>query len=178
LWGAPASLFAQGAAGENPFPLSRESLAGAFEREDWDATAPVDIQSDRMSVNFQKHEIVFLGGVTVTQADFSLTADEVTAVFGDSAEDIRRIVARGDVTVRKRERVAGGREVVYDRPGAFIVLRGDPYLEQGRNFIRGEEIRAYLDDDRVEVLGGVSAEFRVKTPGPEPVSVPGKPDAP
>jgi len=74
--------------------------------------------------------------------------------------------------------VARGRELVYDRPEALIVLRGDPYLEQGRNFIRGEEIRAYLNDDRVEVRGGVAAEFRVKTSESEMVPVPGAADAP
>ena len=178
VWGVPAPLLAEGSAGSNPFPLSRESLAGAMEGDAWDASAPVDIRSERMRVDFQKHEIVFLGSVTVTQLDFSLTADEVTAVFGDTAEDIRRIVARGDVRIRKGERVAGGREVVYDRPDAFIVLRGDPYLEQGRNFIRGEEIRACLRDDRVEILGDVSAEFRLKPPAPDAAAVPGPSDAP
>lgn len=153
----------------DPFPLNRESLAGALQRDDWDESAPVDIRSDRMNVDFHRRQIVFRGAVRVTQSDFSLTADEVTAVFGDTAEDVRRIEAQGDVRIRKGERVAGGREVIYDRVGATVVLRGDPYLEQGRNFIRGEEIRAFLHNDRVEIVGGVSAEFRVKTPESEPV---------
>jgi lipopolysaccharide export system protein LptA len=148
--------------GVNPFPVNKESLAGQFEKDSWDTDAPVDIQSRKMSVDFQKHEIIFRGDVKVRQADFSLTAREVTAVFGESAEDIRRIVAKGDVTIQKADKVAWGNEAVYDRPEAVIVLRGDPRLRQGKNFIRGEEISVFLNQDRMDIKGGVSAEFRLK----------------
>jgi len=170
-------MVAAGPVGVNPFPLNKESLAGTLEKDEWDETAPVDIQSRQMSVNFQKHEIVFHGDVMVTQADFSLTAQQVTAVFGDTAEDIRQIMARGDVTIRKADKVARGQEAVYDRPEAVIVLRGNPHLEQGRNFIQGEVIRVYLNDDRMDIQGGVSAEFRVKE-SPDAATLPGAEVAP
>ena len=146
------------ASGNVNFFLGGKSL----EKDDWDETAPLDIQSQQMSVNFQKHEIVFQGGVKVTQADFSLTAREVRAVFGEKAEDIRKIVAQGEVIIRKADKVARGQEAVYNRAEAVIVLRGDPYLEQGSNHIQGEEIRVFLNDNRMDIQGGVSAEFRVK----------------
>jgi len=162
LWWVPASLFAAGPVEPAPFPLDKEFLAGSLREDSWDAAAPVDIQSEQMSVDFQKHEIVFEGAVRVRQADFVLTAKEVTAVFGNTAEDVRKIVARGDVMIRKGDKVARGQEAIYDRPESVIVLRGSPYLEQGRNFIQGECIRVYLQEDRMDIQGDVSAEFRVK----------------
>ena len=151
-----------GAEGSAAAPLSREALEDRFRMQRWDANAPVDIESRQMRVDFDDHRIVFLGEVRVTQTDFSLTADEVTAVFGDRAEDIRRIVARGNVRIQKSDKVAWGREAVYDREKAVIVLSGDPRLEQGMNFIRGDEIRVFLDEDRMDVAGDVRAEFRVQ----------------
>jgi len=142
--------------------LSRESLEGQFRMKRWDVNAPVDIRSRQMRVDFDQHRIVFWGEVRVTQEDFSLSAEEVTAVFGDHAEDVRRIVAKGNVRIEKADKVAWGREAVYDREKALIVLSGDPGLEQGRNFIRGDEIRVFLAEDRMDIAGGVRAEFRMQ----------------
>ena len=145
-----------------PAPLSRESLEQRFRAEKWDAKAPVDIQSKQMQVNFNEHRIVFLGDVRVTQADFSLSANEVTAVFGENAEDIRKIVAKGDVTIQKADKVAWGNEATYNREEAMIVLSGNPSLQQGGNYIKGDEIRVFLNEDRMDVQGGVKAEFRLQ----------------
>jgi len=93
------------------------------------------------------------------QADFSLTAGEVTAIFGESADDIKKIIAAGDVKIRKADKMAWGERAVYDREGATILLTGTPVLKQGRNFIKGEEIQFSLDEDRMEVKGSVEAEF-------------------
>jgi lipopolysaccharide export system protein LptA len=169
----PVIAGAEGLSGMTLFPLNKGSLTGEFETEVWDASAPVDVQSNQLRVNFQKHEIVFQGDVKVTQVDFSLTAREVTAVFGETAEDIRQIVAKGNVTIRKSDKVARGDEAVYDRPGGVVVLRGNPYLEQGKNFIHGEEISVFLKEDTMDVRGDVTAEFRLKEP-PDPGSDTGK----
>jgi lipopolysaccharide export system protein LptA len=112
-----------------------------------------------MTVDFENHRVVFKGDVTVLQSDFSLAAREVTAVFGKSAEDIVKIVAVGDVTIQKADKRAWGEQATYDRENATILLKGSPVLKQGRNFIKGEEILVRLDEDRMEVKGGVEAEF-------------------
>jgi lipopolysaccharide export system protein LptA len=112
-----------------------------------------------MTVDFKNHRIAFKGDVKVRQSDFSLAANEVTAVFGKSAEDISKIVAVGDVTIEKADKRAWGEQATYDRENATILLKGSPVLKQGRNFIKGEEILVRLDEDRMEVKGGVQAEF-------------------
>lgn len=153
----PASL---GSVEVNELTSAGESsLAKRFEEEDWNRNAPVDIRSEEMTVDFEKHQIVFKGNVKVVQADFSLTAGEVTALFGESAEDIKKIIASEDVKIRKADKMAWGEEAVYDREGATILLTGTPVLKQGRNFIKGREIQFSLDQDRMEVKGSVEAEF-------------------
>ena len=150
LWGIEGNELAS---------LGEESLGKRLQNEDWNRNAPVDIHSEEMTVDFEKNKIVFKGDVKVLQSDFSLTAGEVTAIFGESAEDIKKIIASDDVKIQKADKMAWGEQAVYDREGATILLTGAPVLKQGRNFIKGEEIRFSLDEDRMEVKGSVEAEF-------------------
>jgi lipopolysaccharide export system protein LptA len=145
--------------GKSLAPLAEKTLGKTFPREGWNADAPVDIQSEQLTVDFETHKIVFKGGVKVLQLDFSLSANEVTATFGETADDIVRIIASGDVTIQKADKMAWGEQAIYDRESATILLTGSPVLRQGRNFIKGREIRVHLDEDRMEVMGGVEAEF-------------------
>ena len=154
---SPAMLL--GIEGADIAPIAKESLGKTLTKEGWDRDAPVDIHSEEMTVDFEKHQIVFKGDVKVLQSDFSLAASEVTAFFGESAEDILKIVAQGDVKIRKADKMAWGEQAVYERESATIRLTGNPVLKQGRNFIKGQEIRVSLDEDRMEVKGSVEAEF-------------------
>lgn len=167
---APALLFLVMVLGLTPLgaveveelaPVGDGSLGKSLQNEQWDRNAPVDIHSEEMVVDFERHQIVFKGNVKVLQSDFSLTAGEVTAVFGESADDIKKIVAEDNVKIRKAEKVAWGERAVYDRQTATIILVGDAALQQGRNFIRGEEIHFSLEEERMEVKGRVEAEFRL-----------------
>lgn len=154
---SPAWLL--GIEGNDLAPLAKESLGKSLATEAWNRDAPVDIHSEEMTVDFEKHRIVFKGDVKVVQSDFSMAAREVTAVFGESADDIMKIVAEGDVSIRKGDKTAWGEKAVYERESATILLTGSPVLKQGRNFIKGQEIRVSLDEDRMEVKGSVEAEF-------------------
>ncbi len=146
------------------------ALGKGLEKEHWDRNAPVDIHSDEMGVDFEGHQIVFKGNVKVRQSDFSLSAGEVTAVFGESADDIKKIIAEKNVRIRKGDREAWGDRAAYDRQNATIVLVGSAVLKQGRNFIRGQEIHFHLDDERMEVKGRVEAEFRLSDQQKGPVA--------
>jgi lipopolysaccharide export system protein LptA len=157
----PAPLL--GAEIDELLPRGERSLG--IGENDWNRNAPVDIRSDEMTVDFEKRQIVFKGEVKVQQADFSLSAGEVTAVFGESADDIKKIIASDEVRIQKADKMAWGREAVYDREAATILLTGSPVLKQGRNFIKGREIQFRLDQDRMEIKGSVEAEFLV--PGQE-----------
>ncbi len=150
LWGIEGNELA---------PLGEESLGKALQNVDWNPNAPVDIHSEEMTVDFEKNKIVFKGDVKVLQSDFSLTAGEVTAIFGESADDIKKIIASDDVKIQQADKMAWGEQAVYDRESATILLTGTPVLKQGRNFIKGEEIQFRLDEDRMEVKGSVEAEF-------------------
>jgi lipopolysaccharide assembly outer membrane protein LptD (OstA) len=90
LWGIEGNELA---------PLGEKALGKSLQKEDWNRNAPVDIHSEEMSVDFENNKIVFKGDVKVLQSDFSLTAGEVTAFFGESADDIKKIVA-SDVVKR------------------------------------------------------------------------------
>ncbi len=146
---------------DNLIPFTKEGFKKSGEGVIWDSEAPVDIQSEQLDVNFDAHQIVFKGAVKVTQADFSLTAREVIARFGENADDIEKIVAKGNVDIQKADKRAWGEEASYDRKQATIVLRGNPSLQQGKNLLKGKEIRVLLGEDRMEVKGAVTGEFHL-----------------
>jgi len=158
FWYHPALLIT--AEADNLNPLTKSSLGKSLQGKRWNTKAPVDIKSDQLSVDFEAHQIIFQGEVKVTQADFSLTAKEVIATFGSDADDIERIVAKGDVFIQKADQKAWGQEAIYDRKLATIMLRGNPSLSQGKNFLKGDEIRVLLNEDRMEVKGAVKAGFQ------------------
>lgn len=148
--------------GDDPLPVSQDLLRNKLGEGHWNPDVPVDIQSEQMTVDFDSRRIVFQGDVRVSQADFSLTAQTITAIFGKDAEDIEKIIAKGDVTITKTDKTGWGQEAMYDREKAMVRLTGDPCLKQGKNYIRGSEISVFLEEDRMDVKGAVKAEFRLK----------------
>ncbi len=152
LWAAEADNF---------IPFTEKSLKSSSQGELWDREAPVDIHAEQLNVDFEAHQIIFKGDVKVTQADFFLSAREVIASFGENADDIERIVAKGNVDIQKADKRAWGEEACYDRKEATIVLRGNPSLRQGKNLLKGKEIRVLLDEDRMEIKGAVMGEFHL-----------------
>ena len=152
---------------DNPIPFTKKTFAKGGQEEIWDRDAPVDIRSDKLNVDFDAHQIVFKGNVKVRQADFSLTAREVIASFGENADDIERIVAKGKVDIKKADKQAWGEKASYDRKQAVIILTGNPFLRQGKNILKGEEIQVLLDQDRMEVKGAVIGEFHLSEPEPD-----------
>ncbi len=149
------------AGGDTQPSISKDSLKGRLSEGHWNPDVPVDIQSEQMTLDFDAGRIIFQGDVKVTQADFFLTAQRITAIFGENAEDIEKIIAKGDVTIRKTDKMGWGQEAIYDRGKAIVRLTGDPYLKQGKNYIKGTEICVFLDEDRMDVKGAVEAEFRL-----------------
>lgn len=149
------------AGGDTPPSVNEDSLMNRLSEGHWNPDVPVDIQSEQMTLDFDAGRVIFQGDVKVTQADFSLTAERITAFFGENAEDIEKIIAKGDVTIRKTDKMGWGQEAMYDRGKATVRLTGDPYLKQGKNYIKGTEICVFLDEDRMDVKGAVKAEFRL-----------------
>ncbi|WP_235441789.1 LptA/OstA family protein [Rhabdonatronobacter sediminivivens] len=133
------------------------SLGGARH----DATAPVELSSDRLTVDQATGETVFTGSAVIAQGGLRLSADTIRIVFAESgtsgARRIDQLNASGGVTLVTDDEAAEAQAAEYRVPQGLIILTGDVLLTQGANIISGDRLEVDLNS------GQGSMEGRVRT---------------
>ena len=114
---------------------------------------PIDIRSDRLEANDAEKQMRFLGNVVARQGDLTIYAQEITIFYSEGAGDIDRVEALRDVRIVQGEKVATGQKGVFFNREAKIVLTGSPRINQGQDFISGEQITVFLNEERSVVSG-------------------------
>jgi lipopolysaccharide export system protein LptA len=139
---------------------STPAKPGQFENKD----APVQIEAATLEVHDKSKTATFSGNVQVVQGDTTMrcrslvvfygqeagigeSTGEATASAGKSssggtkgAQNIRRIEARGGVTVLTKDQSASGDLGIYDLKTKTITLSGNVVVSQGQNVIHGERV--------------------------------------
>lgn len=114
---------------------------------------PIDIESSRLEGT--RERAVFEGEVRVTQDDMVLTADKLVADLDpESGRKFQRLTALGHVRITQAGRIATGERAVLDQGSRTLVMTGDVRLVQGENILRGEVVRVFMDERRMEIDGG------------------------
>ena len=157
LWAAPAQA-------ESRTPVNRD--------------VPTDVTAMRMNYDAGKQQVVFEGGVKVVRPDFELDADRLTIYLkntpkpetDDAAEqdplagmgggDVDRLVAQGNVEMRKDGRTGTCGQATYHIDRELLVMEQNPVLHDGENNITGQVINFYVGENRSEVIGGKGAPVR------------------
>ena len=122
---------------------------------------PVQIDARTLEVQDKDKTATFSGNVKVVQGDTTMTCRTLVVFYGQeigiagdqpvvnanstagavpNAQNIRRIEARGDVTVVSRDQSATGDVGVYDLLAKTITLTGNVVVSQGKNVIHGERV--------------------------------------
>jgi lipopolysaccharide export system protein LptA len=197
LFGATAPGLAQG-----PRPV----LPGQQQDKD----QPIQIDAKSLEVHDKNKQATFSGNVKVVQGDTTMTCRKLVVFYGQElgigekpvvatktkttndtgappdAQSIRRIEARGDVTVLSKDQTASGDLGVYDVIAKTITLTGNVVVTQGKNVIHGGRVvvdtvtgNAHVEaapgipDGRVRALiipskdsKGGSSNFMTIGPGP------------
>ena len=130
-------------------PVSAADLLGSGASSD----QPIDIRSDRLEANDAKKQMRFIGNVVAKQGDLTIYAQEITLYYSEGGGDIDRVEALRDVRIVQGEKVATGQKGVFHNREAKIVLTGSPRVNQGQDFISGEQITVFINEERSEVLG-------------------------
>ena len=87
--------------------------------------------------------VVFYGkdvGLGTTGTTSSASSEKPTTTLPSDSQSIRRIEARGDVTVFTKDQNASGDLGVYDPTTKTITLTGNVVVTQGPNVIHGERV--------------------------------------
>jgi len=129
----------------------------------------VRIEADRMETDQKARTVYFSGNVIARQGDLRIQADDMQVFYkmkdeGDAAEDqaIDRLVARGHVTVAKKDWTASGNALEYFSGRRLAILTGDARAWQGGNMVSGQRIELYLDEGRTVVEKDKGSSERVK----------------
>ena len=118
------------------------------------------ITSASIEFDYKEMVAVFEENVRVENPQFLMLADRVL-VFLDGTNDVKQILALGRVSVTNEIRSGSCDKAVYTRATDQIVLTGHAELRRGGDYVTGDRIVIWLNDERMEVSPGVF----VITPG-------------
>lgn len=130
-----------GATGQNPFSgLTFSNNKG-----------PINIKSDKLSLDYKKKTVTFTGRVHAAQAGSEVTSDSLAVTYGNDFHDLKEIVADGSVRLSQGERWATGSHAVLNQDAHTVVLTGSPVIHDGTDQIAGTRITVHLDTGQSEV---------------------------
>ena len=87
----------------------------------------------------------------------SADADEMAFNF-----DTEISVLKGNITVTSEDRVSNADELEFDEANGVAIMRGNPARStQGSDFVEGNVIKYFLNNNDVVVIGGISGEINV-----------------
>ncbi|QPJ63556.1 MAG: hypothetical protein G3M70_17405 [Candidatus Nitronauta litoralis] len=131
---------------------------------------PIEITSDRMRSEERGQKIIFSGNVLAIWGDLSIRSDILeiynhsdkkdtnpsTASLGEG-QQLDKIIAIGNVDVRRGDRRAKGNRATYLDKEQTITLKGNPRAKawEGDSIIEGREMIFFLDTDRFQANGQV-----------------------
>ncbi|MBK5945022.1 lipopolysaccharide transport periplasmic protein LptA [Rhodobacter veldkampii DSM 11550] len=139
-------------------PIAASAQTVAFGGIRTDASAPVEVTADSLSVNQTDGSAVFTGNVVIIQGQMRLAAAEVRVDYAEGDQTrIERLHATGGVTLVSATEAAEAREAVYSIDAGNVVLTGDVVLTQGSNVLSGQKLTVDLKS------GTGSMEGRVRT---------------
>jgi lipopolysaccharide export system protein LptA len=156
---AAGLLLSAAAAAQGPHPAG----GGLLGAQGQDQNQPIQIDAKSLEVHDKSKTATFAGDVKVVQGDTTMTCKRLVVFYGQEigiagagakpaapanaatgavpdAQNIKRIEARGGVTVVSKDQTASGDLGVYDLPAKTITLSGNVVVTQGKNVIHGERV--------------------------------------
>ena len=135
---------------------------------------PVNVTSDRLSYVDSERKAVFSGHVIVRAQDTTITSETVNVILlprknqteTQSASQLDRIEAQGDIKIQQGSRRATGTRLVYTAAEDKMVLTGTPnqrpsIFDAERGQISGDSLTFFTHDGRVLVGSGETSQTQI-----------------
>ena len=147
-------------------------VASVFVQKDKNGKlTPVNVTSDRLSYVDAERKAVFSGNVVVRAQDVTITSATVQVILlpnksqaqNQTASQLDRIEAQGDIKIKQGSRKAAGNKLVYTAAEEKMVLTGTPeklpsIFDAERGQISGDSLTFFTHDGRVLVGGGETSK--------------------
>jgi lipopolysaccharide export system protein LptA len=152
------------------FALIMTSQINAFSEDkktlkDISTEKPIIIYSDTLELDQQKNTIVFSGAVQAKSEDMEVECRQMIVHYsenpsgGESNADydvrIGKIIATEDVIIKPSSggKALAGKAVFYQEEQK-VVLTENPSIQQGPDFVEGDRITMFLNENRSIIEGG------------------------
>ncbi|MSO96702.1 MAG: hypothetical protein EXR11_00570 [Rhodospirillaceae bacterium] len=138
-----------------PFAVAAQSLSFTSK----DPNKPIEVTADQ-GIEWQQNGKLFIarGNAKAKQGDFSVTADELTAHYRDTAgggTEVYRVDAVGRVAIASASEQAAGSAAVYDFDKAVLVIEGSPVtLTTTSGKVTAQQAIQYWSREKVAVAEG------------------------
>jgi lipopolysaccharide export system protein LptA len=190
FWTLIIALAAPGfAAAQAPRAATGAPTQGILQDQNQDQ--PIQIESATLEVHDKNKMATFSGDVQVVQGDTTIKCQTLVVFYGaerssgasqtvanaaqpasppqgahtmapQGAQDIRRIEARGGVTVVTKDQNATGDLGVYDLKKKSITLTGNVVVSQGKNVLHGDRVVVDTTTGNAHFESGVASQNRVR----------------
>jgi lipopolysaccharide export system protein LptA len=174
------------AAAQNPQNPAQNPMQSAVQGQNKDQ--PIHIEAATLEVHDKAKTATFSGSVQVVQGDTTMRCRSLVVFYGgeegaaakpvvatrpaadgpatpgmpQGAQSIRRIEARGGVTVVTKDQNASGELGVYDLKSKMITLTGNVVVSQGKNVLHGERVVVDMTTGNARVESGATTHDRVR----------------
>lgn len=124
-----------------------------------DATAPVQVQADQLTIDQTDGAATFQGNVVVVQSDLELKAASVVVIYESDGKGIAELRATGGVTVKAGNNAASADTAVYTVAPGQLVLEGNVLLAEGQATLSGQKLTVNLKTGLGTMEGRVTTTF-------------------
>ena len=125
----------------------------------FDASLPLEITSDQLTIEQNVGQAIFTGNVIASQGELILTAAEVIVEYQvkDSrmTSNMQKLTAKKDVTIISTTQSAEASKVVYNIIGEAIVMTGNVLLKEGVSATSGDKLTINLKSGFRRMEGNV-----------------------
>ncbi len=155
-------------------PLSKDSSTVATGAKG----TPVQITSDRMVYDESGKIVSFVGHVVAKHGQLALWADSLSAYLTSGAKkkgssvSIGRIIAQGNVRIKKETMRGACGKLTYHVVSQVIRMEEHPMLKEGENSLTGDVITFDVRSNRSEVVGGQGKPVQAVFMAPKNIKVP------
>jgi len=122
----------------------------------------IQIKADNLVAYNEASYAEFTGNVIAVQGTTQITSDKLKIFYNKASENktkketgeesIKKVVATGNVVIRSENRTAHTSMAEYTPSTKVVVLSGpDSKVTSGNNYVTGEKITFYVNEDRVVV---------------------------
>lgn len=118
------------------------------------SASPITVKSDQLQAYNNSKLAVFTGRVVARQDDVTIYSDRLEVYYGESSDEVDKVVAIGNVRIVQTNRVGTGGHALYESKLGKITLSVNPRVTQERDTVTGKVIIYYLDEERSEVQSG------------------------